>query len=76
MKTVKNYHYLYLKCDVLLMADGLEKFRNVLENYGLCPIHYLSAPVLSGDVMLNITKVGLELIPDSDTYIYCLKKAL
>ena len=28
MKTMKNYHNLYLKCDVLLLTDMLEKFRN------------------------------------------------
>ena len=28
MKTMKNYHNLYLKCDVLLSTDMLEKFRN------------------------------------------------
>ena len=25
MKTIKNYHDLHLKCDVLLLADVLEK---------------------------------------------------
>ena len=40
MKTVKNYHGLYLKCGVLLLADVIEKFRsNRLKNYGLCPSH-------------------------------------
>ena len=48
MKTLKDYHELYLKCDVLLLADVFEKFRNnSLNNYGLCPSHYLSAPGLS-----------------------------
>ena len=28
MKTVKDYHNLYLKCNVLLLADVFEKFRN------------------------------------------------
>ena len=43
MKTMKYYHNLYLKCDVLLLADVSEKFRNnSLKNYGLCPSHYLS----------------------------------
>ena len=44
MKTMKHYHDLYLKCDVLLLADAFEKFRNnSLKNYGLCPSHYFSA---------------------------------
>ena len=28
MKTTKDYHHLYLKCDVVLLADAFEKFRN------------------------------------------------
>ena len=45
MKTMKNYHNLFLKCDVLLLADLFEKFKIVnrngnLQNYGLCCIHY------------------------------------
>ena len=44
MKTIKDYHDLYLKCDILLLADEFEKFRNrYLKNYGLCPSHFLSA---------------------------------
>ena len=44
MKTIKDYHDLYLKCDVLLFADVFEKFRSSnLKNYGLCPSHYLNA---------------------------------
>ena len=27
MKTMKDYHSLYLKCDVLLLADMFEKIR-------------------------------------------------
>ena len=35
MKTMKDYHNLYLKCGVLLLADVFEKFRNnSLKNYG------------------------------------------
>ena len=43
---------------------------NSLKNYGLCPNHYLSAPALSWDVMLNLTKVELKLISDLDIYIF------
>ena len=39
MKTMKDYHDLYLKRDALLLAGVLEKFRNnSLKNYGLCSI--------------------------------------
>ena len=71
MKTMKDYHELYLTCYVLLLADVFEKFRNInLKNYGLCPSHYLSAPGLSRDAMLKMTKIELELIPDPDRFIF------
>ena len=28
MKMMKDYHNLYLQCDILLLADVFEKFRN------------------------------------------------
>ena len=41
MKTMKDYHKLHLKCEVLLLADVFEKFRNIsLKNYRLCPSHH------------------------------------
>ena len=59
IKTMKDYHDLHLKCNVLLLTDVLEKFRNKsLKNYGLCPSHYLSAPGLSWDTMLKLTKLS------------------
>ena len=46
MKTMKDYHDLYLKCDVYLLTDVFEKVRNnSLKNYRLYPSHYLSTPV-------------------------------
>ena len=58
MKTIKDYHDLYLKCDVLLLTDVFEKFRhNSLNNYGLCPSHYLSAPDLSCDAMVKMRNI-------------------
>ena len=43
-KTVRDYHYLYLKCEVSLLAKVFEKFRKKsLKNYGLFP-SYLQVP--------------------------------
>ena len=56
---MKGYHDLYLKCDVLFLADVFEKCRNSrLKNYGLCPSPYLSAPTLNWDAVLNMAKVN------------------
>ena len=69
MKQMKGYQNLYLKCVILLLADVFQKFRNnSLNNYQLCPSHYLSTPCLSWDTMLKMTKVDLTLIPDPDMY--------
>ena len=71
MKKMKDYHNLCLKCDVLLLADVFEKFRNdSLKTYGLFPSHYLSAPGLNWDAMPKLTKIKLELITDPDIYIF------
>ena len=54
---MKDYHNLYLKGNVLFLANVYEKFRNNgLKNYGLCPSDYLSAPASSWNSMLNMTK--------------------
>ena len=74
MKRIEDYHDLYLKCDVLLSTDMFEKFRNnSLKNYGLCLSDYFSAPGLSSDAMLKTTKIELQLIPNSDMYIFLEK---
>ena len=71
MKMIKDYHDLYLKCDILLLADIFKKFRNnSLKNYGLSPSHYLSAPCLNWDAMFKMTKIERGLIPDPEMYIF------
>ena len=48
MQTMGDYHDLYLKTDVLLLADVFENFRKkCLEYYALDPAHYYTAPGLS-----------------------------
>ena len=57
MKNMGGYHDLYLKKDVLLLADVFEKFIDTcLKYYELDPCHYFSAPGLSWDAMLKIRK--------------------
>ena len=71
METMKDYQNLYLKSDVLLLADVFEKFsNNNLKNCGLCSSHYLSTPSLSWDAMLKMIKIELDLIPDPETYLF------
>jgi hypothetical protein len=54
MKTMKDYHDLYLETDVLLLADVFENFRRTcLEKYKLDHAHYVSAPSLSWDAFLK-----------------------
>ena len=45
MKTIRDYHDLYLKTDVLLLADVFENFKDVcIDNYKLDPAWYYTAP--------------------------------
>ena len=74
IKTMKDYYNLYLKCDILFLADVFENFRNNrLKNYGSFSSHYLSAAALIWVAMHNIIKVKLEFIPDADMYLFFKK---
>ena len=65
--TIRDYHDLYLKSDVLLLADVFEKFRSTcLEYYKLDPAHYYTAPGLAWDACLKLTGQKLELLTDYD----------
>ena len=69
MKTMKEYHDLYLKLDVLLLADVCENFRKVcLKNYKLDPAYYYTAPGIAWDACLKITKIKLELFSDEEKH--------
>ena len=71
MTNMGEYHDLYLKTDVLLLADVFEGFRKLCElHYKLDPAHYHTTPGLAWDAMLKMTGVQLELLTDSDMLIY------
>ncbi|CAB4013255.1 Gastrula zinc finger [Paramuricea clavata] len=73
-KSLGDYHDLYLKTDVLLLADVFEDFRRVcLDAYKLDPAHYISAPGLSWDAMLKRTGVKLDLLSNVDMYQFIEK---
>ena len=67
LKDMGEYHDLYLKSDVLLLANVFEEFGNVcLENYQLDPAWYYTAPGLAWDAALRKTEVKLQLLTDPD----------
>ncbi|KAG1677003.1 hypothetical protein GQR58_014046 [Nymphon striatum] len=74
MKSMRDYHDIYLKTDVLHLADVFENFRDVcLQNYILDPAWYYTAPGLAWDAALKITGVELELLSDPDMLLFIEK---
>ena len=66
-KTIRDYHDLYLKSDVLLLSDVFENFRKTcLKHYNLDPAHYYTSPGLAWDACLKETGQELQLLHDYD----------
>lgn len=69
MTTMGDYHDLYLLCDVLLLADVFERFREVsIESFNLDPAQYFTLAGMCWSACLKMTKVELELLTDIDQY--------
>ena len=74
LQTMGEYHNLYLKSDILLLADVFENFRKTcLQYYKLDPCHYFTSPGLSWDAMLKMTNIKLELMTDTDMFQFIEK---
>ena len=66
-KTLGCYHDMFLKTDVLLLADVFEKFRDTcLQQYKLHPAHFYTALGSAWKATLKITGIELELLTDID----------
>ena len=66
-KNLGDYHDLYVQCDLLLLADVFENFRNkCIEIYELNPAHFLSASGLGQQACLKKAGVELKLLTDTD----------
>ncbi|XP_050452135.1 uncharacterized protein LOC126851837 [Cataglyphis hispanica] len=71
IETLGEYSDLYLKSDVLLLADVFENFRDAcMRSYGLDPAHYYTLPGYTWDAMLKYTGVRFELLTDIDMVLF------
>ena len=67
LKTLGEYHDLYVQSDTLLLPDVFENFRNMcIKVYELDPAHFLSLPGLAWQACLKKTNVKLGLLTDYD----------
>ena len=72
--TLGSYHDIYLRTDVLLLADVFENFRKAaMATYGLDPAHYYTLPGYSWDCLLKCTNTELEQIIEPDMYLFIEK---
>ena len=68
---MKDYHDLYLKTDVKILADVFETFRELcMKDYGLDPVHMVSLPGFTWHAALKKTGVELELLQDIDKHLF------
>ena len=68
-ETIADYHDIYLKTGVHLLANYFEKFRRIcLEYYSLDPLHYYTTPGFAWDAALRMPRVDLQLITDANMY--------
>ena len=74
IKTIGEYHDLYLVSNVLLLTNVFENFRKAcMQYYKLDPCHYFTSPGLSWDATLKMTNIKLELMTDIDMFQFIEK---
>ena len=65
----KDYHDIYLRGDVVLLAEVFEKYRDLsIESYGIDPAWYVSGPSFFYNAMMKMCKAKLPIINDEKLY--------
>ena len=67
MKTLGDYHDLYVQVNTAQLSDVFESFRSTfLKVYNLDPAYFVSTPSLAFQAMLKVTKAEIETFTDID----------
>ena len=70
IKNLGEYHDIYVQSDTLLPSDVFKAFRKTcIKEYELDLTYFVSAPRLSWEACLKLTKVKLELLTDLDMFL-------
>ena len=67
IQNLGEYHHLYLRTDMVLLANAFEEFRNTcMKHYVLDPANFYTSPGLAWKACLKKTGIKLELLQDPD----------
>lgn len=71
LRTNREIHDLYLRVDVMALADVFESYRDLaIADYGLDPAAFIGTPSFGWAAMLKKTGVKLDLLSDVDMYTF------
>jgi len=69
-ENMPDFHDVYVKLDVVLLADCMENFRHVdIQEYGIDPAHCWTLAGYAWQCCLKMTNLELQLITDPNIYL-------